>query len=137
MSARHTIMKSLLVLPALALLGGCSIYEDGHITQEKIQVRQERYTEQIPVEEFDKNAIKAMSNYYNRYGSGPMGVSVTYSPRSTRYTAMDATTSAAEFVGMFRENGISAVTPTILTSLQQPKQVIVTFETYKAEENYR
>lgn len=126
--------KILLSFTAVALLSGCSLYQEGTLTESRVQVKEEHFAEEIPVSEFNGNVIAGMSQHYRKHGDGPVHLTVSYDPHSSSNTAMNASNSMARMVKDFKANGVHDVAADILPVQGQGDDgmVIVSYTSYTA-----
>lgn len=124
----------LLSLTALALLSGCSMYQEGTLTENRVQVKEESFAQEIPVSQFDANTVAGMSQHYRKHGDGPVHLTVSYDPHSRTNTAMNASNNMARMVKDFKANGVQNVTADILPVQGQGDDgmVIVSYMSYTA-----
>lgn len=102
------------VVLAVMALSACDLYEEGHLTPNRVQVEEEKFMEKIPVAEFNDATTAGLATHYRRHGDGPIDLSVVYDPSSRTSTAMSASTHASRLVSAFRKQGISNVNANIL-----------------------
>lgn len=130
--------NKIFILPlcaSLLLLGGCmDLYEEGHLTQNRLVVEQEEFSDQISVAEANEHYIANLAHNYRRFGSGPIELNVTYDPHSKDSSAMKAGNSAARIAKALRNKGIENVTPKVLPVNDQGEdsQLLVSFNSYRA-----
>jgi type IV pilus biogenesis protein CpaD/CtpE len=124
----------LLSLVALTLLSGCSMYQEGTLTESRVQVKEENFAEEIPISQFDVNVIAGMSQHYRKHGDGPLHLTVSYDPHSQTNTAMNASNHMARMVRDFKSNGVHDVAADILPVQGQGDDgmVVVSYTSYTA-----
>lgn len=100
----------------------------------RVQVKQEQYVEKKSLPSVDADYVRALGKHYNRYGDGPVDLTVAYDPKSRQNTAMYASNAMAQLVRDFRKNGIADVEARItpVNGLGDEAQVLVSFESYSA-----
>ena len=126
---------ALLVSVSIAL-SGCSrkLYEEGSITENRVQVEQQKFSEQMTVSEFDEDFAASLGHYYSYHGEGTVDFSVLYDPKSRSNTAMHASQEASRIASLMRKNGIQDVKANILpvNDLGSEANVMLSFTSYTA-----
>lgn len=112
--SRSRIFGAAFLLGALPGLGACSMYSEGNISPNRIQVEETKFAEQIPVSDMDSATVAGLARHYDKHGSGPVDLTVTYDPKSSTNTAMTASNEAARIVTAFRKEGVRDVSANIL-----------------------
>lgn len=123
------------VIGGFALMGCESIvHEPTHLSQNKIQVSEEKVFENLAVADLDDGAIAGLAKHYTRYGDGQMDISVTYDPKSSAHTAMWASGEAARITEAFRANGVSYVVANIIPVNGQDAdaRALISYRSYSA-----
>ena len=87
----------------------CSLREPDHFTRNKVQLIEERVTQDVSVAEFNDANILALANHYSRHGDGPLEVVVSYNPKSRSQGAMYAGQKAAEVAASLRAQGVENI----------------------------
>lgn len=95
------------------LLSGC-LAEPTKLSQNKVQVQQEKFTDNVAVASLNDAAIKGLADHYRRHGDGPLDLTVTYDPKSKSSGAMRASDEAARLAGSMRGYGINNVRANIV-----------------------
>ena len=117
-------------------LSGCSrkLYEEGHLTQSRVQVEQQKFSEQMPVSDFTDNFAAGLGQYYRNHGEGTVDFSVLYDPRSSVNNAMNASQEASRIASLMRSKGIHDVNANILpvNELGSEANVLISFTSYSA-----
>ncbi len=84
-------------------LGGCmDLYEPPTINDKPIQVKEEAFLQDVPVDDVDDGYIRTLAHHYNRYGASTMDLLVTYDPHSRDNTAMNATDKVGDIAEALR-----------------------------------
>ena len=134
-------MKSTIKIAAMVLLLGaagstsaCRMYEEGHLTDKKIQVSEEKIVREFTVDGNHYGALRDISQSYERYGDGSVHLTLAYNPASRSATAMKATQEAADIAAWLRnEGGVAAVRTDILPVRNTDgMKAIVTYNSYAA-----
>lgn len=131
-------MKKLkLILPlclAVIFLSGCEMYSESIVSDRRVQVREEKLTEQVETASLDSDAIAGMIYRYAKSGNGPVDVTVTYDPESKTNTAMRAGDEAARISSVMRKEGASEIVTGILPVRAQGagSQTIISYSAYQA-----
>ena len=113
-SYKKLTVLGVLLLSVVPVLSACSLYEDGHITPNRVQVEKEKFFQEIPVGDLDKNKVAGLAKYYDKHGDGPMALTIVYDPSSRSSTAMAASSEASRIIKDFRKNGVRDIKPGIL-----------------------
>lgn len=118
------------------VLQGCSrkMYEEGNLTENRIQVEETQFSEKMNVADFDQTFARGLGHYYRQSGDGTVDFTVLYDPKSHHNTAMHASQEASRIATLMREEGISDVNANILpvNELGSEAQVLVSFASYSA-----
>jgi len=69
------------------LLTGC-LQEPTKLSQNKVQVQQEKFTDNVAVASLNEAAIKGLAEHYRKHGDGPVDLTVTYDPKVKTAGAM-------------------------------------------------
>jgi pilus assembly protein CpaD len=120
---------------AVSLASGCSMHEETKLTQNKVQVKQENFTEEIPTRLLDQGTLSGLVARYERHGDGPVQLSVTYDPGSRTNTAMKAGDEAGRIVRALKAEGLQAdIRPEILPVRGQGEDsvTLVSYASYDA-----
>jgi len=121
-------------LVGLAALSGCSLYQDGTVTEHRVQVIEEKFVEEVPLTKVNDQYIVGLSRHYEKHGDGPIALTVAYDPHSKSNTAMKASHAAARIVRGLRDQGVRDVKADILPLQGQGDEalVVVSYLSYKA-----
>ncbi len=130
---KNRVFASFLVLAAFAALPGC-LYQEGTITENRVQVKEERFVQKIPLKEASGEYLAGLAKHYEKHGDGPVALSVTYDPRSRTNTAMHASQEAAHLVRTLRDEGVRNIKADILPVKEQGDGavMIVSYMSYTA-----
>lgn len=123
------------VLSSPALLSACSLYEEGHLTESRVQVVEERFAEEVPLSAVTPDYVAGLARHYEKHGDGPVDLSVTYDPKSQVNTAMMAGQSAERLAKALRAEGIRNVNADALPVLANGDEsvLLVSYMSYHAE----
>ncbi len=118
---------------AVIALSSCTLYEETRITQNRVQVQQEVFSDMIPLQQMNENTIAGLVKHYDRYGDGVVDLSITYDPSSRSFTAMQAGSEMARIVDRLRKNGVNNVNGAILPVQDQDEPMaVISFTSYTA-----
>lgn len=126
---------------ALALLfvssfaiSACSLDHPTFISQNKIQVAEGTYNDEVALSAFDQGYASALGGYYGRYGDGPVTLTVTYDQKSKTNTAMKAGEELARLKDTLSLYGIKDVRGSIIPVYQsgETSNVLISFDTFNA-----
>ncbi len=124
------------VLLSVFIASACDLHEPGNFTEAKIQIQEERFSEQLPLAEANEAFLSGLAGHYDRYGDGPVYLSVTYDPKSKTSTAMAASTESARISQSLGKKGLNNVQAGIIPVQGQGEdaQLLVTYNGYTAQE---
>ncbi|MCB1783792.1 MAG: hypothetical protein KDI13_07315 [Alphaproteobacteria bacterium] len=129
-------LVALVALGVMALpLGACEMYAPGSITEQRMQVQESVFSEDMMLSDFSDAHVSALARHYTAHGDGGLDVTVTYDPRSYRNTAMYATQGAAKIASDLRDAGVDDVRTNILPVQGQgdDAHVMVRYNSYTAK----
>lgn len=130
--------KNMLVAVSLvAVLGGlnaCSrMYKEGTMTQNRMQVAQEAYAEEIVLDSAYPSRVDELAKHYDRHGDGAIEMSIAYNPKSSGQGAMRASQVAADIAAQLRSAGVTDVKTDILPVKDlEVMKAIVSYDSYSA-----
>lgn len=124
---------SYLALVLTLSVGACSWYPDPYVTNKRVQVEEEKIAEEYAYGDLSEAALVGLAQHHNRYGDGPLTLTLAYNPKSKAHTARQASEKAAELSGILRREGVHNVETNILPvkDLPEPK-VMISYLGYKA-----
>lgn len=124
----------LISFAALTLLSGCTLYQEGTLTENRVKVTEKKFVEEVPLRQFDDNYIAGLSHHYLKHGGGPMTLTVAYDPHSHTNTAMNASQEMARMVRGLNNNGVDDVRADILPVQGRGDEglVVVSYMAYDA-----
>jgi type IV pilus biogenesis protein CpaD/CtpE len=113
-------------------LGACSLSAPSHISTSPIEVQQTTYRQTVPLKEMDSDRMAALADYFSRYGSGPMRLTLSYD-ESQKETKIRK--SIAKLAADLRHKGADPVETDILpvADVAQSGQVMVVFTQVSAK----
>jgi type IV pilus biogenesis protein CpaD/CtpE len=116
------------------LLAGCDMYQEGHLSQNRIQVSEERFSQEVATSDLDSEYIMALGDQYARNGDGPVEVAITYDPKSSSNTAMEASNEVVRISRALRAQGITDLNATILpvNGQGEESQTLISYNAYSA-----
>lgn len=110
-----TLPYTMLALIALAMIvSGCEQYHPTSVTENRIQVEEEKFTDSVPVSQMNDAAMETLAKHYSKHGDGPLELTVTYDPKATKSGAMHASDEAAKLSKALRLKGVDHVEAGIL-----------------------
>lgn len=132
---KHIFLKSILAAGVL-FVGACEsiVHEPTHINQNRLQVQEEEFFEDIAISDLDDGYIMALSKHYSRHGDGGVDLTVTYDPRSKASTAMHASNEIARISEGLRKNGVAHVETNIMPVKGQGSEAraLISYNSYSA-----
>lgn len=93
------------VFVALAL-SACEMTSPSYVSTSPIEIRHDRYSETVPVDTVDQDFVRMIGEHYDRFGQGPVDVTVTYASGKAGGSAQK---QANHIVDMLRRQGIDDV----------------------------
>ncbi|MGB4106502.1 MAG: CpaD family pilus assembly lipoprotein [Alphaproteobacteria bacterium] len=126
--------KIFALLPLVFVLSACEMYAESAISDRRVQVREENFTEQVSLARANNEYIAKVAHDYGQSGSGPVDLTITYDPQSRTNTAMHANDEAVRLSQAFRKHGVRDVVTSILPVREQgPESVlIISYSSYQA-----
>lgn len=127
-------MKHLALALILSLsLTGC-LYEEGTITENRVQVKEDRIVQEVALADIDNGYVRGVAGHYRKHGDGPVDLTVTYDPHSKTNTAMHASNAASELVSAFKKQGLHDVNANIIPvqSSGEDSVVLLSYTSYTA-----
>ncbi len=120
----------------LILLAACGdMYMPGTLNNNRLQVKEEKFSEATPVAEADERYVSSVAEQYARSGGGGMDISVTYDPASASNTAMQAGGNAARIAAALRKQGVADIKAGVLPVRGQGEEslALVSYDSWAAE----
>lgn len=129
-----TMKKILTLLPLVLAVSACEMYSESAVSDRRLQVREESFSEQIPVQRANSEYVAKVAHDYSQSGSGPIELTITYDPQSKSNTAMRANDEAVRLSQAFRKEGVKNVLTSILPVREQGTEsmVVVAYNGYQA-----
>ena len=131
-------MKSLLNIGvafiSLGALSGCNMYMPSMITENRVQVSEEKVTHDVLVMDIDDKFMGSLARHYTKHSGSPMNVVVTYDPKSRSNTAMQASNKASSIVGVLHDYGVTDINASILPIKSQGSlsHLLVSYNSFNA-----
>lgn len=124
-------MRIFIAILAAISLQACSksLYTEGTITQNRIQVQEHHHSEHMKLGEVSDSYLESLARHYDKYGDGPLRFSLLYNTKTG--SAMKASARAAEISTQLRQNGVPLVQGDILP-VQGECSVMISYEYYTA-----
>ncbi len=119
---------------AALVLTGCEMYAESNVTDRRMQVREETFTNQVAVNELDNYYIASLVQDYSQSGKGPIDLTITYDPQSKTNTAMRASDEAVRVFRALRKEGAAEVVTSVLPVREQGGEsvAIISYSSYQA-----
>lgn len=119
---------------AVSFLGACEMYAPPSVNERRVEVHEQKVTQQIPVASLDDDSIAGIAHSYGQSGMGVMEVTVTYDPTSHNNTAMRAGDEAVRIARILREEGVTNVATNVLPVREQGSDAlaIISYTSYQA-----
>ncbi len=96
------------------VLTGCKVHEPTRLSENRIQVEEEKFSDTVSVSKLNAAAINGLARHYAKHGDGPFALTVTYDPKSRTGGAMHASDEAARISKELRSAGVRSVDASIL-----------------------
>ena len=131
MSLPYTILA---IIALCMLLTGCDLSEPTKVSQNRIQVEEELFTDTVSVADFNEAAVNGLAQHYRKHGDGPVNLTVTYDPKAVSGGAMKASETASSLSKDLRDAGVQNVVSGILPVMQSGNDmnVMVSYTAYNA-----
>lgn len=115
-------------------LAGCSQYEPSRINAHRAEVTHDKFAQTVPAAQADEAFISGVAEQYQRFGNGPMKVTVSYDPRSGVNTAMKAGEEASRIVEAFDRWAVRGVETEIMpvAGSGAEGEVLITYDSVTA-----
>ena len=128
------LMNAGLAFLSLSLTGCMDLYEPPTVNDNRIQVKEEAFLQDVSINDVNDEFIAALARHYSKHGGSAMDLIVTYDPRSYRNTAMNATNRAANIASSMRDYGISNVKAGVMPVKSQGDEarLLVSYDAYTA-----
>ncbi|MEM7651271.1 MAG: CpaD family pilus assembly lipoprotein [Pseudomonadota bacterium] len=124
----------LALIIVVMMLTGCDLSEPTNLSQNRIQVEEEKFSDSIAVSSMNDAAIHGLASHYTKHGDSPLSLTVTYDPKSKTSNAMHASDAAARLSGDLRAKGVPDVQASILPvkDLGSEMHAMVSYTAYNA-----
>lgn len=99
---------------SLSALSGCSLDHPSTVKMDRVEVEESRYVKNMAYQDIDPSMLAHMARHHDRYGNGPLKVTVQYDPTSKTNTAMKATQTAASLRNQLTKSGAAQIDAEIL-----------------------
>jgi type IV pilus biogenesis protein CpaD/CtpE len=125
-------IKTLILASAAIGLSACAMHAPTKVTQNRIQVEQEKFVEDMDIRDVDAEYIRALGTHYSKHAQGPLYLSVAFDKDHSNAPKVSKT--AAKLATMLRDEGVYDVQSNILpvAKLGLYERVIVSYTAYNA-----
>lgn len=122
------------VIMLCMVLTGCDLHEPTKLSQNRVQVEEEQFSDTLPISHLNDAALSGLAHHYRKHGDGPLELTVTYDPKSSKSNAMHASDEAARLSKALRSNGVSNVHAGILPVMNSGHQMnaMISYTAYNA-----
>lgn len=106
------LQKCFLMIAAGILLSGCTsiVESDTWVNQAgRVQVAEDQFTDTVETSKMDDGMVRAVSDYYDRFGNGPLNVVVSYDSQSRINTRDRADMALNSIKARLVRNGVRDV----------------------------
>ncbi len=130
--------KALIILGACAplFLSGCArdLSEPSWISGNSVQVQEHSFVEEVALSDVTNEFVSKTAKHYNKYGGGPVNLSVTYNPNIKGSSSIKASGTAAKIAASFRSKGVRDVEIDVLPvgDQGQDAKLILSYTSYTA-----
>jgi len=128
---------SLLVLgAALLILPACSVHEPHGLYDTRLQAVKGFEEDLLPLSALDSRAVRLRANHYEKFGNGPMLLTVTFNPHSKIITASSARKHLQTLEQRFEREGVRDIKSDLLAvndNLDEAR-VMISYATVRAEQ---
>ena len=131
-----TGMSFLTIGAALLALPSCSVHEPHGLYETRLQAVKGFEEELIPVSALDSREIRARANHYEKFGNGPLLLTVTFNPNSKVISASKARMQLASLVKRFEREGVRNIQSDLLAvnDWLDEARVMISYETVRADQ---
>jgi type IV pilus biogenesis protein CpaD/CtpE len=134
-SSFKNLAKACVALLSIGLGGCMDLYEPSTINEAPIQVKEEAFLQDVPLDDVDDKYIRALAYHYSRYGASTMDLLVTYDPHSKDNTAMKATNAVGDIAetlrGVYDVTDVKAGIMPVASQHEAPR-LLVSYDSYSA-----
>ena len=129
-----TMKKIPTLLPLVLAISACEMYSESVVSDRRLQVREENFTEQVPARRANSEYVAKVADDYVQSGNGPLELTITYDTPSKTNTALHANDEAVRLSQAFRKQGVKEVLTSILPVREQGTEsmVVVSYASYQA-----
>ena len=119
-------------IASLFILGACDLYEGTWVTQNRVQVQEDKFFEVYDLDDFNQSVIHEIAKDYDENGDGDFRITITYDPAGQAFTAQQATIAAEKIARMFIETAVKTAQTDIMPTPETPRKVLVSYDRYTA-----
>lgn len=122
--------KTHLTLFAIAscFLAACTQSTPSQMNVSQVQLSNETSVEQIPISEVNETNMTTLANQYRKHGDGPIDLTMTYDPKSKKFTAMNAVRALRQVEDTLRRHGVRNITAQTLAVPDGKASLMVTYD---------
>ncbi len=105
------MIKSLLLTCTLLSLTACgsSFEMPSVMSDRRAELATATHNQSYDAAQMTDGFLQQMAQYYDRYGAGPVAITTTYDPKSSKDAALEATRLAARVANSLRADGVPEV----------------------------
>lgn len=123
----------LTALTGCLALGGC-IHQStpSMMNTSRAELVSQTSMEQVPLSQVNGDYLSSLAAQYDRYGDGPMDLTVTYNPKSKSFTSMKAVSELSRINKTLAQKGIVNVKTATMPVEGEESVLMVSFDTVQA-----
>ncbi|MCB1530999.1 MAG: hypothetical protein H6853_04415 [Rhodospirillales bacterium] len=124
----------LTALTGCLVLGGC-IHQStpSMMNTSRAELVSQTSMEQVPLSGVDDGYLSSLAAQYDRYGDGPIDLTMTYNPKSKSFTSMKAVSELARINRTLAQKGIVNVKTATMPVEGEEPVLMVSFDTVHAQ----
>lgn len=130
-------MKSSLALLTLVVLSlfqtACTVESESWVNQDRLEVRDDLFTDTIETRLINDDMIRAVGEYYYRYGNGPLNLVVSYNDHSRTNTRAKAETALKTIRDGLIQNGVQNINATTSVVASDTSTTLISFPALVAD----
>jgi len=128
-----TIKPPFLMIAVSMAVIGCTQTSPSMMNTAKVEIVHETAMDQIPLSAVNEGYLNHLAAQYERYGEGPVDISVTYDPSSRSFTAGKAVREAERIAASLKKKGVRNIVAGTLPVNAEAPVLMATFDTIHAQ----
>ncbi len=122
--------KKIMMLLFIPLMGvsACTQTTPSMMNSAPMTVSEETIIDQIPYADVNSATISRMADYYLNNSTGPLGLTLTYDPNSTKFTKSKASHEMSHLTQALRKKGVDSTTTNIMPMPNSVAMLIINYD---------